>query len=237
MCSLLALSIENVVVFVPGDLDFAHELATEGYVVYVPEPSIGIDVARFGTVKYQQLMLARTSAVLVLLKLGYNVLLADCDAVWLRNPFSFLDEKVFEVVAQADAPEFLCGGFLYLRATTGSLIVWEEVHSEHRQIVNAAMTTGLSVIASDANEQEALKRSLQRHPSVSRAALDTRDFPNGSQYFEGNRAHVPVVVHNNMIVGKDAKVSRFVSAGLWRISVDNKCTDHTILPSRKKSCP
>jgi hypothetical protein len=47
--------------------------------------------ASFGSVQYQELILFRTETVMELLLLGFRPIIADIDAVWLRDPLTWLD--------------------------------------------------------------------------------------------------------------------------------------------------
>jgi hypothetical protein len=64
-----------------------HELGYPTYqVVSDPSERKAETAVAYGTVEYQKLILMRTKLVNMILRLGYNILLCDVDAVWLADP-------------------------------------------------------------------------------------------------------------------------------------------------------
>ena len=74
-----------------------------------------------------QFILERTRMVRSILRLGFHVLLADVDAVWLSNPFLHMTNPRVDIYAQLEPSGFLCGGFLYLRSTPLVIALWTKV--------------------------------------------------------------------------------------------------------------
>ncbi len=86
-----------------------------------------------------RLWLVRARVTKVLLEQGYDVLMTDSDALWLRNPFAaiarFPDSDV--VASRAAFPEDIsaklgataCMGFVYVRASNRTLLLWEELYA------------------------------------------------------------------------------------------------------------
>lgn len=56
-----------------------------------------VDIRKFCV---PQFILERTRMVLSILRLKFNVLLADVDAVWLSNPFDHMRSTEFDIFAQ-----------------------------------------------------------------------------------------------------------------------------------------
>ena len=66
--------------------------------------------------------------------------------------------------------------------------------------------------------QPIFNRVLRLTDGFQHIALSDALFPNGKQYFETmdrNKKQAVVVVHNNYIIGHDAKKKRFQDNGLW----------------------
>ena len=76
----------NSILIVAIDVSLARRLASKGHHVFVPQfdAEVSDEAASYGTVAYQQLILARTRTVLSVLRKGYSVLLADVDSVWFK---------------------------------------------------------------------------------------------------------------------------------------------------------
>ncbi|CAI7822590.1 unnamed protein product [Closterium sp. NIES-54] len=79
----------------------------------------------YGSVPYKEFILARTKAVGEILKAGYNVLLADADAIWLSDPFTSLKAQGIDVLAQLEEKGNPCGGFLLLVHTRKLIVLWD----------------------------------------------------------------------------------------------------------------
>lgn len=72
--------------------------------------------AAYNSPSFKSHMLYRTSFVLTLLERGWNVLIADADAVWFDDPRPYLWKGVKQgagIIAQDDVT-MLCGGFMLL---------------------------------------------------------------------------------------------------------------------------
>ncbi|KAI9018238.1 nucleotide-diphospho-sugar transferase-domain-containing protein [Hyaloraphidium curvatum] len=174
-------------------------------------------------------MLHRTRFVLTLLERGWNVLIADADAAWFEDPRPQLWRAVKQgndIVAQDDVT-MLCGGFMLLMSNEKVLKLWREVH---RQFQEDHVRT---------NEQLILKRLLQAGTyDVRVQKLPKHLFPSGKLFFdEGAWKNVgqkgwPIVVHNNFVVTKADKLSRFKALHMWRaLSVDDGTCEEHPLPS------
>lgn len=106
---------------------------------------------------HQRLWLIRGLVVRKLISAGYDVLLADSDAVWIRNPFSVLAQfpQSDIIASRASYPEdiferlgaTICMGFVYFQSNPGVIWLWSNINDEmmkHRQpddqrIVNHAL--------------------------------------------------------------------------------------------------
>lgn len=89
------------------------------------------------------LWLARVMISSELLSLGYDVIMSDSDAVWLRNPFLAIAQVPTShiVGSKATFPEeayrqlgaSLCMGFVYIKAMNGSTDFLQEVYNRMRK--------------------------------------------------------------------------------------------------------
>lgn len=167
----------------------------------------------FNTAPFLQFMLARTQLVYDILQKGYNVLLTDTDTVWLEDPYAFIyglkDFNDYHLIAAAD-DNTACGGFLLLKASNQCIRLWKEVLDDFR--ANPGV-----------NEQAVLYNKLQSSP-VKYMLLPPDLFVSGHDFFDldkltnfQNGNPFPKVIHNNYIVGHDAKRERFLNFGLWKV--------------------
>jgi len=214
----------------------AGRLAAEGYAVHLQRHGAGetggsgAAALDYNTLPYQRLMAARSLAVLALLEGGIDVLVADTDAVWLSDPFpehlaqGSGNGTEFDVAGQIDETDTwcrgcLCGGFLYLRSASHRVLdLWRRVARGYEAHVASIQEAG------NLSEQLILNQLLasREFADVKVRRLDRLLFPHGRAFFElrsPQSANVtPVVVHNNFVVGAEAKMRRFKSEGLWFIS-------------------
>jgi rhamnogalacturonan II specific xylosyltransferase len=164
----------------------------------------------------------RTVIVGKILEMGFNVLVADIDSVWMKDPFPaiFIEaNRMYDIIAQNDKwkdGNNLCGGFLLLRSKPHVLELWNELIRKHAQMlkdVNGTLRNGDT-------EQHMLNKLVRGRFSnvVPYKFLSQHEFPDGDTYRSsavmGARLS-PIVIHNNYIVGHDAKVKRFIEWKLW----------------------
>jgi len=187
---------------------------------------------KYGTVEYQELILERTILVNKVLHLGFNILLCDIDAVWLKNPMPYIS-RGYDIQAQPEADGRLCGGFIFLMSSPGVQDLWQKVTDAHKEVVKTAEKVH-HLRGVDESEQQLLLKLLPK-ANLKVKKLDSDMFPHGLKYFgpqmtyhskmDLNKIH-PAVVHNNYVIGKDKKILRFKHFGLWYIgdkSQDYKC--------------
>eukprot|EP00899_Mesostigma_viride_P022576 jgi/Mesvir1/3502/Mv11985-RA.2 len=119
----------------------------------------------YGTLDYQSLMLMRTAVVMEMLALGYDVLLADIDAVWLKDPIPHVLARAvhegLDVLGQRDGKKNMCGGFLFLRGSRpGARALWATVLVRHASMLREARAAGKLKNRGD-SEQAILSKILQ----------------------------------------------------------------------------
>jgi len=162
------------------------------------------------------------------------ILYSDIDTVWLKDPFPYIQTKLFgsnnndtdmqhrpnyDILAAVDDDEYnnvspyYCTGYLVIAQTPASiafLSLWEEELISNPQLNQPVFNT--------------LLRS-PKIPGIRLGDLGQTEFPPGRLYFdewakgsrevEKRKKMETMVVHNNYIVGHDAKRKRFQEHGLW----------------------
>ena len=195
----------------------------------------------FGTLSYQRLIMYRTIFVNQVLQ-SYNssVLLADNDAVWLKDPFPVFNTDQFakyDMLTQNDGlpgnPNLTCGGFLYMRNTPGMKQVWSTITREFSQLTSNSVRA-----QSYMNEQEMLPKFDGKQYRI--GYLPRSLFPSGYLYFVSSkepRLDYPDVhvVHNNFVIGAQKKLERFQKYPqyLWQVDNDLQCTNR-VMPDLSK---
>lgn len=158
----------------------------------------------YKTKQYKILVSTRPQHILQLLQNGNDVLYADVDSVWVKNPLPFLN-KTYDISIQSDGPSNLCTGFMAIKSNSKTIDVIQQWHD--------------LLVGQPNTNQQSFNKAI-RSSKVSYMALNSLYFPSGKQYFknydEKERSQA-VVVHNNWIVGHDVKKKRFKKFNLWRV--------------------
>ena len=213
--------------FVCSDSQSAVELATLNIDCFVFEQNIATDEASIYMSKdFIAKTHVKTKIILSALYLGYKILITDADIVLFKNPLLYLNCTTCDIEIQSDHIEDN-SGFYLARPTTGAILL----HQRMLDIANSSSKT---------SNQKALKRALKsmtKKNLIKVGHMDKALFPCGIYYFEkasrmweeDNVCHECVMVHNNWIVGKQAKVLRFKDHLLWSLDTHGYYSD----PNRK----
>jgi hypothetical protein len=199
----------------------------------------------FGSYEYQSLIVQRTAVALDLLNNGINVIIADIDAVWLRDPLalvlSSLDDSKqdddIDIAVVRDEDE-ICGCFVVLKSTANTNSFWLKILEEHQQLVDEASNIKKLKGIFD-SEQKILTRMLLQKAydgNLHAKILSSDDFPSGLQYFSKSSSlqiTTPSVVHNNFIIGLSTKIDRFRRYQLWSLSANDVCIFDSLAPWKK----
>ncbi|CAI7803893.1 unnamed protein product [Closterium sp. NIES-53] len=185
----------------------------------------------YGSVPYKEFILARTKAVGEILKAGYNVLLADADAIWLSDPFTSLKAQGIDVLAQLEEKGNPCGGFLLLVHTRKLIVLWDLLTAMFEQHIDWLKTHPSKrdpdeyrrfLRSQQHNHEQKFLNDLlrQKRYAVQLQGLDPLLFINGRDYWDRRKAQkegvTPVMIHNNYIISKWNKTRRFLIKGMWR---------------------
>lgn len=162
------------------------------------------EALNYRTTLYKIMVSTRPLHILRVLRNGNDVIYADVDSVWLQNPLPILN-KCVDFAIQLDGPNNLCTGFMAIRSNNRTTKIIQQWYER---------------LMKESNVNQGIFNQVMRLNKVGNVALNTLYFPNGKQYFvqynETERARA-VVVHNNWIVGHDAKKNRFQKFNLWRV--------------------
>ncbi len=169
--------------------------------------------SKYGSIDFHRKTNSRNTLILEALKLGYTVLNTDTDLYFFSNPLP-------DVISTCERNESGCDvaplwdnadwntGFIYVRPTNRSIALYTEMIKRYQQADKDDQLIMSDVIKSMAKNKAGLRL----------AGLDEEKFANGHSFFGQKRINKTntIVVHNNWIVGKSAKITRFKSMGMWK---------------------
>eukprot|EP00771_Trimastix_marina_P001831 gnl/Trimastix_PCT/2935.p1 GENE.gnl/Trimastix_PCT/2935~~gnl/Trimastix_PCT/2935.p1 ORF type:complete len:361 (+),score=54.32 gnl/Trimastix_PCT/2935:35-1084(+) len=238
LCTVRKLNFRNYILLANDKETFDHftKLGEPVYPLYLSmSEAISGPTHDYNTLSYQKLMLLRTEFVAALLNHDVNVHIVDVDAVWNQNPYDHMnltpqDELVFQNDATIPNTYVPCGGFLWLRSCPRIQQLFAEILRQHRAGLKNLEAKGQTTELQDFSEQYLLRQLLENHflPDLKIRGLDPKYFPSGDAYFSKQipqKAGVtPVVIHNNFVIGKPAKMKRFVEHKLWVLDPNGMCT-------------
>jgi Nucleotide-diphospho-sugar transferase len=189
----------------------------------------------FGTPGFKKLNRARPVILRRFAESGFTFFYNDADIVWKTNLMDVMegamnegDKKVRAVFVEDQGA--YCSCMIYMQPTQANIDLlgeWPLSYTEKE------------------DDQIGWNRAIERkYDSLSfRMRNATHNMPNGKQYFgrEGalHRTNA-LVVHNNYIVGKDKKLQRFKSHGLWHPTgrlerVEYSCDTNTVNTTTNRS--
>ncbi|KAK2156392.1 hypothetical protein LSH36_214g01024 [Paralvinella palmiformis] len=153
----------------------------------------------------------RTEMILDALLAGITVLQTDVDVIFRKNPFPEMLLLYSDISVLWDYSN-INAGFLLIRANERTVWIYDQVKKKTRRYtMNDQIALDYTVNAC----------SVYKYCRVT--VLETSRFQNGKSYFEdGHRIFSGdnpctncVVIHNNYIVSKSAKVYRFKENHMW----------------------
>lgn len=156
---------------------------------------------------YKVLVSKRPQYILQLLRKGHDIIYADIDSVWLRNPIPFINKTV-DFGIQPDGYGSLCTGFMVIRSNERTIDIIQQWHDH---------------LIKQPKINQRTFNNVMRSNKVRRASLNSKYFPSGQEFFDrysDKKRRRVVVVHNNWIVGHDAKKMRFQNFSLWQVPSD-----------------
>ena len=183
------------------------------------------DEKLYGQVGYYMMMLRRTEMLLLLLFAGVDILLAEADAVWLRNPIPEITKlsRNSDVTLMDDDPpqQSPQGGFMMVKANAATRDAFHEVllRQEDRMMPHEGRND-TDEIGEDGNEQyieASVMKRRERRGKLSVEWLPSNTFVSGVYYSNPalrERQDYTVVLFN-WIIGTAAKIARAKEHGHW----------------------
>ena len=172
----------------------------------------------YGEAGFIRKMNYRTDVILEAIEAGYTVLHTDTDMVYMKHPLKHITcEGECNMAILMERGYTHNAGFVYVRPTDLGIYLY-------RQMLN------LSVIEPMLDDQRQLNRIVGemrrwKDRKFNYIRLPNSSFSSGIIYFEhgsrtfafDNRSTEIVVIHNNWIVSKEAKIYRFKEHLMWML--------------------
>eukprot|EP00276_Gloeochaete_wittrockiana_P003736 CAMPEP_0184666052 /NCGR_PEP_ID=MMETSP0308-20130426/59860_1 /TAXON_ID=38269 /ORGANISM="Gloeochaete witrockiana, Strain SAG 46.84" /LENGTH=948 /DNA_ID=CAMNT_0027110431 /DNA_START=288 /DNA_END=3134 /DNA_ORIENTATION=+ len=200
-------------------------------VVVSPDASEKKTAAEYGSIEFQVTMTYRTSFLGRVLNAGVDFLTGDLDSVWLNNPLVELDPNC-DLQGQPHKENKISGGLVAVKATKVGRFFWHKVvqcQLNNMQTIQNFLDTKAKFNPSKYTEQECINDLAIEQKGLRFCRLDTLKYPDGRAFFEQHvpqKAAVwPTIIHNNWIIGVDAKTDRFKRWGMWAVSEDLQCVN------------
>jgi hypothetical protein len=164
----------------------------------------------FGSEGFRDITARKVKAIEIMLREGYFVFYLDTDIVLLDNPVRhYFTLPAAPVYMQSDTTNFNintpgehCTGVIFMSPSLKTA-----------DIMNKASNLILGLPPGKLDDQNILNKTLKAR------TLDPKAYPNGHRYFKHKDRcwNKPILIHNNYIIGLDAKIDRFKKHGLWYI--------------------
>ncbi|XP_076434844.1 uncharacterized protein LOC143274802 [Babylonia areolata] len=213
------------VLFLTTDLRTGQRLQSlwpEVTVAVVSSPQF-LGAMAYSRAGYVRLMVERTRFLLRLLESGVQLLLFEVDMVWLRNPLPLVLARQSEgdiVGTRVSDRSKTCGCFLLLNPTPTTVKFWQELTRMMDKLYDKIKTYQKHAEVSEGeNDQEFLSNLARKNfAGVKIVHLPAETFPDGKWYTlpeKQRQKSRPVLIHNNWIIGTEAKRQRAKHFRQW----------------------
>ncbi|CAH1773476.1 unnamed protein product [Owenia fusiformis] len=183
----------------------------------------------YNALNYVKYMLNRSNLLLALLGFNIPLLLFEVDAVWFASPFPLIHSlSYYDLVgAKIATTEQMAGGFLFMQPTRDTLNVFTTVSNELQIYLDRyKFYKGDRQLPYEINEQTLLNGNLKYEngrPRLNYKILDLSIVADGQWYKKRGKQSIPLVLNNNWIIGKEAKIKRAKKFHHWFIDDNNNC--------------
>jgi hypothetical protein len=198
------------------------------------------EAASYGSEEFKIVTSTRPMFLNRFLRNNITIFYNDIDMVWQYNAWDIIDQlrnknntnnnnhevsssredfdsttNQYDVLLWEDGPEMICTCLLYMVPSKISFIILEEWNKEIQTHVHYEDQKAF------ASASDRLKLSDETVNHEVRVMVNDEQFPTGGMYNwwdqqpESSTNEKAIIIHNNWVVGKDAKKERFVHANLW----------------------
>ena len=172
-----------------------------------------LKASAYGSKDFLRKMNIRTDMILEALEAGVTVLHSDTDIYFAKNPLDHIECKNCDLATLMDTSDYNAG-FLLIHPTQRSNEVYKKMKT-------------MSIKSPNVDDQDQLTKTIRefskKYKDFKIVKLPTDKFLCGLYYFENGKRNFAgdnqcadcVVIHNNWIVSKEAKVYRFKESLMW----------------------
>jgi hypothetical protein len=205
--------LEDLLVVFPLDKNALECVKKENIQFRTDLISFGLpNESSFGTEGFRNITAQKVKAIEIMLREGFFVFYLDTDIVLLQDPiknYFYLPPK--QIYMQSDSKTFKsrsrgehCSGVIFI---SPSLKIADKMKNAYDLI--------LSRPPGKMDDQGVINETISDI-----GTLDPASYPNGYRYFsERDKCDkIPILIHNNWIVGLNPKIERFKKHGMWYIN-------------------
>lgn len=243
VCRLHVLNVSNFVVCALDDETYDFSIL-QGLPVFrdkLAPRNISYDDCHFGTNCFQRVTKVKSRVVLEILKLGYNLLMSDVDVYWFKNPLPLLStfgpavflaqSDEYKITGPINLPRRLNSGFYYAHSDNSTIAALKKV-VKHASLSNLSEQPSFYDTLCGLNGSNRLGNDMCHEPETNLTVrfLDRNLFPNGAyqDLWDSNNVSSTCmkkgcfILHNNWISGRQKKLQRQVSSGLWEYDISTR---------------
>ncbi|KAL4573928.1 hypothetical protein LXL04_020749 [Taraxacum kok-saghyz] len=243
VCRLHLLNVSNFVVCALDDEIYDFSIL-QGLPVFrdkLAPRNISYDDCHFGTSCFQRVTKVKSRVVLEILKLGYNLLMSDVDVYWFKNPLPLVttfgpgvflaQSDEYKITGPINLPRRLNSGFYYAHSDNSTISALKKV-VKHASLSNLSEQPSFYDTLCGVNGSNRLGDDMCHEPETNLTVrfLDRNLFPNGAYQDLWDSDDVSstcmqkgcFVLHNNWISGRQKKLQRQVSSGLWEYDISTR---------------
>lgn len=187
---------------------------------------------------YVRITAERTRLVLRLLEAGLRMLLFEVDCLWLSDPLPLLTAREGDIIAtKVTNSADTASGFLLLNPTTATVSLWRRLTQAMMELhVRLEKSKDSHLVPEELDDQPFLTGLVKRkYAGIRIVYMPPETFPDGKWYGLPASARAvppqPVIINNNWVIGKDAKVRRAKAFGHWFWISDSGTCNSTALHS------
>ncbi|XP_024989473.1 beta-arabinofuranosyltransferase RAY1 isoform X2 [Cynara cardunculus var. scolymus] len=243
VCRLHLLHVTNFVVCALDDeiYDFCILQGLPVFRDRLAPTNISYNDCHFGTNCFQRVTKVKSRVVLQILKLGYNLLMSDVDVYWFKNPLPLLSafgpavfvaqSDEYKITGPINLPRRLNSGFYYAHSDGSTIAALDKV-VKHASLSNLSEQPSFydTLCGSNGSYRVGDDMCLEPETNLTVRFLDRNLFPNGAYQDLWDSSNVSLtcmekgcfVLHNNWINGRQKKLKRQVSSGLWEYDMSTR---------------
>ena len=214
--------------FIVSDYSDARQLrrVQPGILVFVDDVGSESSPLDFNTYAYHNLLHRRLEVQNIIIQGGVNVMLVETDQIWSMRATK-LDKLISglfetnellasdELQHAKEKQSLICGGFFGLKSTNKTRNYFQGIVEHHSNSLKAFKSDGF------VNDQELMSREARKW-NLTIFWLGPCVYSNGLWYDNPKRlCDLPMVLHNNWIIGNDKKIDRAKKHGHWYSNAQN----------------